>query len=232
MVKHATNAFLATSISFANQMALIGEAYGVDNFTVAQSLKMDLRIGPAAYVRPGLGFAGGTLPRDLRILKNLADAKKLRTDLVDAVLDINADTTNVLVALVEKHVKEFPGPVLILGYTYKADTDTLRRSLSIDVASELKKHGHKVLGFDPTMNGKDVSAITPYLDHLENLSSNPSPSVVMLMTPRPVFKEIEFSKLKNQNTLLLDAHGFYASTSITSQGLDYQVLWGKKQSKT
>ena len=89
MVKHATNVFLATSISFANEIARLGERFDVDSKAVAHALRQDSRIGPKAYVRAGEGFAPGTLARDLRALQWIGKAGGVPTPLVDAVLAVN-----------------------------------------------------------------------------------------------------------------------------------------------
>ena len=109
MIKHATNAFLATSISFANELARIGEKHLVDNQLVAAALKLDKRIGSRAYVAPGLGFAGGTLPRDLRVLQQLGKASAVPTPLVDAVLEVNDSTAAAIFDSVAAHVGDLRG---------------------------------------------------------------------------------------------------------------------------
>ena len=129
MIKHATNTFLATSISLANELASVGERFGADNQFVAKAMKMDSRIGSKAYVRPGLGFAGGTLPRDLRALQMASTDEEL--PLVEAVLKIN---DSVLERIAQTAVALLPPKppttrtLMIMGYTYKAETDTLRCS--------------------------------------------------------------------------------------------------------
>lgn len=226
MVKHANNIFLATSISFANEVARVGEAFGVDGAVVAQALKLDKRIGKAAYVAPGLGFAGGTLPRDLRVLQQIGKQKQIPTPLVDAVLNVNENTSTALCDIVTSSASN--KSIVLMGYTYKADTDTLRRSISIDLAKELKHRGFQVLGFDPFMNGKDISQIAPYLTHHNDVSEIPgSPSVVVMMTGRKQFTDLQWTKLaqKWDKALVLDAVGFLDAKTITSAGLNYKRLW-------
>ncbi len=231
MVKHANNAFLATSISFANELARIGEKFGVDSVLVGKALKLDKRIGSAAYVVPGLGFAGGTLPRDLRVLQKLGTKLQVPTLLVNAVLDINKNTTTAISEIIERHCEEksLPKTVLILGYTYKPDTDTLRRSLSIDLAKELKAKSYKVFGYDPMMNNKDLSAIAGLIEHQvdwKNLTA--SPAVVICMTARPNFKELDWTVLKSK-PLIFDTQNHLPAEMILSAGLSFKSLWSPLQ---
>ncbi len=226
MVKHANNAFLATSISFANEMANIGSRFGVDNYFVAQALKLDSRIGPKAYLSPGLGFAGGTLPRDLRVLEALGKSHDIPTRLVSSVLDVNRSTCQMVAELTARSLAANNRKVLILGYTYKAETDTLRRSLSIDIAEALQKHGVECHGFDPFMNGKDISALKNLIRHHDRLEDVPACSVALLMTARPGFKELDWSKFKRDGSvLMIDTLGFLNSPALESAGIRHRMLW-------
>ena len=105
MCKHATNAFLATSISFANEVAAVGAAYDVDSEVVTRALRADRRIGPKAYVRSGDGFANGTLERDLRVLQRAGIEHHVSTKLVDAVLAVNDQQAKPAPTPHEQHLK-------------------------------------------------------------------------------------------------------------------------------
>ena len=128
MIKHATNAMLATQISLANELAMIGEAHGVDTQLVAKAMKMDSRIGSKAYVRPGLGFAGGTLPRDLRALQMAGRRDDFVTFMIDSAIQINVNVIEHIAQSAIAMMPKAPRTICIMGYTYKADTDALRKS--------------------------------------------------------------------------------------------------------
>jgi UDPglucose 6-dehydrogenase len=229
MVKHANNAFLATSISFANEMARIGSHFGVDSYLVAQALKLDTRIGTKAYVAPGLGFAGGTLPRDLRVLEKISKENSIPAPLVSAVLEINRSTSELVAEVVTQNLPlGADRRVLILGYTYKADTDTLRRSLSLEIAQSLLKKGIECHGLDPYMNGKDLKELDGVIQHHDNLKSVPPCSVAILMTSRPIFLTTDWSLLQKpqgKSTLLVDTQKFLDPNEILRAGLRYRLLW-------
>ncbi len=231
MIKHATNAFLATSISFANELARLGETAGADGHDVARALKLDRRIGPRAYVEPGLGFAGGTLPRDLRVLQRRGRQHRVPTPLVDAVLEVNAATASALLEAIDAYVGGVEGrTVLVLGYTYKADTDTLRRSPSLDLARVLRERKARVLGFDPSMNARDLSELHGLIEHRAAWSDvGEMPDAVVVMTPRREFAELAWSSLRrparDRPPLVLDARGALGSEAVLRAGCAYKALW-------
>lgn len=151
MTKHAMNAFLAMSVSFANEVARLCEKVGADATEVERGLKTDARIGPRAYLAPGAPFAGGTLGRDLSSLIHLGDVHGVDTPLCDSVFVSNTlhkewlrDT---VCSLAEKG-----GVVAVLGLTYKAGTSTLRRSLALELCSFLIARGFVVHAHDPTVS--------------------------------------------------------------------------------
>ena len=237
MVKHANNAFLAMSISFANELARLGEKFNVDSVLVGKALKMDKRIGKAAYVIPGLGFAGGTLPRDLRVLQKFGHEQNIPMDIINSVLRVNENTTKAISEIIQSHIQKnsLPKNVLILGYTYKPDTDTLRRSLSLDLADELHQKGIFVNGYDPIMNNKDLSALKGKLHHCNDLSELPSvPSVIVLMTSRPNFLELDWNSLAEQfkknktsanQVLVLDTQSFLNANQPLKAEFIFKSLW-------
>jgi UDPglucose 6-dehydrogenase len=238
MTKHATNIFLAMSISFANELARIGERYGVESQIVAKALKMDKRIGPAAYVAPGLGFAGGTLPRDLRVMQKVGREKSIPTPLIDAILTVNQETTTAIAEIVLDKTRALkrPAEVLILGYTYKADIDTLRRSLSIDIAKTLKAEGCHIWGFDPIMNDRDLTELDGLLHHCSSLEKcEIKPDVVLVMTARPLFKNMDWTVIvakDEKSTLFLDTQNMFSKEQVLGYGFDFKPLWSPEVKKS
>lgn len=139
MVKHALNAFLGTSVAFANSISTICEKVGADAADVARGLKTDVRIGSKAYLRPGEAFAGGTLARDLRYLDTLwGHCEPSMPGVFSAVLNTNeAHKKWTLKVLVEQFPDLKKKRILLAGLTYKADTSTLRRSVAVEVSEDL-----------------------------------------------------------------------------------------------
>jgi len=149
MTKHAINAFLASSVAFANEIATICERVGADAKDVERGLKSDTRIGRGAYLGPGPAFAGGTLARDITFLADIATASKARSDLLRAVAISNEKHKN----WIKDKVTEILGDltdktVAVWGLAYKPGTSALRRSLSVEFCDWLIGVGAKAKVFD------------------------------------------------------------------------------------
>jgi UDPglucose 6-dehydrogenase len=150
MTKHALNAFLALSVTFANEIASICEQVGADAKEVERGLKSERRIGPGAYLAPGAAFAGGTLARDVQYLKALAARHARPAALLTAIKDSNDRHRSWAKHKLEQCVGELAGKTIaVLGLTYKPDTDTLRRSDSIELCGWLLTRGARVVAHDP-----------------------------------------------------------------------------------
>jgi UDPglucose 6-dehydrogenase len=152
MTKHALNAFLATSVAFANEAARVCEAVGADAREVERGLRTDPRVGPKAYVSPGAAFAGGTLARDLRYLAAFGARHRVATPLVEGVLASNAAHTVAHRDEVRALLAARPGGVVaVLGLAYTPGTSTLRRSSSVELCRALAADGFAVRAHDPAV---------------------------------------------------------------------------------
>ena len=224
MVKHATNVFLGMSISYANEMARMGMKFGVDNAFVTSALKADKRIGPLAYVKPGLGFAGGTLPRDLRVLQALGHKLSVPVPIVEAVLAVNEQVDDVII---ERIVQFGPAAkkVVLMGYSYKADVDTVRRSPAERLAKRLKAQGFAVFGVDPMMTGKDLGTLTEVLTALPSLSARPDDcELFVVVTPRAEFKTMTWPAPTSKRSTVFDLHEAFKLTE-RPPGYAWMELW-------
>ena len=152
MTKHALNAFLATSVAFANEVARVCEVVGADAKDVERGLKSEGRIGPRAYLSPGAAFAGGTLARDVRFLAGLGAGRSVATPLLEGVLDSNDRHKAWLHDKVRDALAGTERPVAaVLGLTYKPGTSTLRRSASVELCRWLRREGVTVRAHDPAV---------------------------------------------------------------------------------
>jgi UDPglucose 6-dehydrogenase len=152
MTKHAINAFLATSVTYANEIAAVCERVGADAREVERGLKSDVRVGPKAYVRAGEPFAGGTLARDLRFLAALGDREHLALEQLRATAASNERHRSWAFGQIERALGTLTGKrVAILGLVYKPGTDTLRASSAVALARRLHAAGAEVTAFDPAI---------------------------------------------------------------------------------
>jgi len=190
LTKHAINAFLATSIVFANEIACICECVGADAKEVERGLKTEHRIGPKAYLSPGAAFAGGTLARDITFLNAISKGNNVITPLLSSVKTSN-DAHRLWVR--RKLQALFPEltniGVAIWGLTYKAGTDTLRRSTSLELCEWLVAKGANVRVHDPMARLPEPlkTRITQYEQPLDALKGA---HVLIICTEWPQYKDL------------------------------------------
>jgi len=150
MAKHALNAFLATSVTFINEVALICEQVGADAAEVERALRSEPRIGRRAYIRPGGAFAGGTLARDVTFLTAIGRLHDLAVPLLNSIIASNRSHRHWPFIQVKARLGELKGKrVAVLGLTYKPGTDSLRRSAAVELCRHLAAAGALVSAHDP-----------------------------------------------------------------------------------
>ena len=163
MTKHALNCFLATSISFANEIAGLCDEVGADAVKVAAALQSDARIGSRLPLLPGLGFSGGTLARDLKVLKNLGEMVRCETTLINGVLEVNQRQMRLVTRKLEKVYGSIRNLVVgVLGLTYKPGTSTLRRSAALGIIQDLVSQGATVKAYDPKASLTEIRSHTEF----------------------------------------------------------------------
>jgi UDPglucose 6-dehydrogenase len=163
MTKHAINAFLATSVTFINEIAALCEQSGADAKDVERGLKTEQRIGPGAYLGPGAAFAGGTLARDVVFLRTLGRAVERATPLMDGVESSNKEHRHWARRRLVATLGSLAGrTVAVWGLTYKPGTDTLRRSTAVELCRWLLAQGALVRAHDPAAAAlpDDLAAVT------------------------------------------------------------------------
>ena len=198
MTKHAINAFLGMSITFINEIASICENIGADAHEVETGLKSETRIGPAAYLSPGAAFAGGTLARDIEFLKYIGSLNNLVNPLISAVRKSNDEHKKWIQRRLFAVLGGLRGKrIAVWGLTYKPGTNTLRRSLSVEMCNWLQEQGAEIAVHDPSKCelpdnwlGEVVRSKTP-LDALEGACA------LVIATQWPEYREINVSDVEN-----------------------------------
>lgn len=226
MTKHAINAFLATSVTFINELARIGEALGANAKEVEAGLKSEGRIGPKAYVSPGAAFAGGTLARDIRFLIDLGARAEVEAPLFRGVWASN----NVHKAWVRQRMGELlsdiADPVVaVLGLTYKPGTSTLRRSSSLELCRWLRSQEVRVKGFDPAIRAgaEDLDSFLELCDSPE--AALAGADVAVIATPWPEFRALPVELFVGQmrRPRVLDQAFFLADRLAADPRITYQA---------
>jgi UDPglucose 6-dehydrogenase len=224
MAKHACNAFLATSISFINQIADLCEATGADVGEVVQILRLDQRIGPRAYLSPGLGYTGGTLGREVRALQHLGAAHGVATDLFDSVDAVNARRVGGPVDRLRRLHGGLAGlRIAILGLTYKPGTSTLRRSPAIQLAALLQREGASVVAFDPLAR-LDGDGLIPGLElAADPVAAATGADSLVLVSPWQGIEEVDMRSWVRvmKRPVLVDTGNFIPAAHAEGAGLRY-----------
>jgi UDPglucose 6-dehydrogenase len=226
MVKHALNSYLATCVTFTNEIATICESVSADMSEVEAALRLDPRIGKKAYVRAGSAFGGGTLARDVQFLKSIAKDGDVRVPVLAAVLESNDHHKGWVVRHLRRQLGALAGKkVGVLGVAYKAGTDAIRRSVAIEVIEELMAEGAHVTVFDPK-----VAALPESLSSAVTIASSANAvfkgsEAVVLATEWPQFRELDFATLvpSMKRAMLIDQNAFASKQLADLSGLDYIV---------
>ena len=224
MTKHALNAFLATSISFSSEIANICDEVGADALKVALALRSESRIGHGIPLLPGLGFAGGTLARDLKILKRAGSENNYETQLIDSVLTVNKRQNGIIIRKLEKIFGSVKGlNIGILGITYKPGTSTLRRSSSLEIIAELVKKEAKVKAFDPKADMNEVKQQVDFEFCHDAYSAAENCDALILITEWLEFKLLDYEKIKKvmREYVLIDARNMLDMEQMKTIGFFY-----------
>jgi UDPglucose 6-dehydrogenase len=224
MTKHALNAFLATSISFGNEIANLCDEVGADALQVAAALRSESRIGPKIPLLPGLGFAGGTLARDLKVLKKIGHEKGYETLLIDSVFTVNQRQNGVVVRKLEKLYVSLKGLTIgILGLTYKPGTSTLRRSSALEIIHQLVDRGAQVKAYDPKA---DLSEVKEHLEFefCDDVYAVAKDSdALVLITEWPEFKTLDYDRIKlvMRKQVFIDTKNLLDNEQMSAAGFSY-----------
>ena len=223
ITKHAINAFLATSITFANEIATVCELTGADAKQVERGLKSEQRIGPKAYLSPGSAFAGGTLARDIQFLNQVGDNEGIKLPLLSSVKPSNDQHKSWAMRRLLAKFSDISGKKITLwGLAYKPGTDTLRRSLAVELANALIEKGVILTIHDPL-----VKSLPDAWKGKVNKSSHPLDSVfeadaLVVTTECTIYKEVEVAKIPSiaPGIMILDANRFLDSL-LNLDGIEY-----------
>jgi UDPglucose 6-dehydrogenase len=211
MVKHALNSLLAASITFINEIARLCEHVGADAREVAAGLKSDSRIGPKAYLGPGGPFAGGTLARDVVTLSKLGLENHETLSLIPAIKQSNDQHRGWSFRKLQSCLSALRGKTIaVLGLVYTPDTDTLRRSVAVELCRELLSVGARVQAFDPAIKSlpSELAGVSLALDLSEAIAHA---DAAVICTEWPQFRQASWSDLiarMRQPPLVVDANCF------------------------
>ena len=227
LVKHGINSFLAMSIVFANSLADVCEESGANIDDVVKGLKSDPRIGQKAYLSPGIGFSGGTLGRDLKVLDKFNKSISGPAELFGFIHETNLKRKTTIVKKIIKLINGTKDKTIgILGLTYKPGTSTLRRSLPLEIVDLLINEGVIVKVFDPKADYAELSFEPQFIitKSIEELSENTD--IIVLLTEWPEFKEFDWESIssKMNTSLFFDTKNFLNRDKMKTIGFEYYSI--------
>ena len=220
MIKYASNAFLATKISFINEIASLCDLVGGQIDAVSEGVGMDSRIGPA-FLKPGIGYGGSCFPKDTRALDFLASFNGYDFHLLRGVIDVNARQRIMPVRSLMEHLGDLDGlRVAVLGLTFKPDTDDTREAPAVDIISMLAAEGAHVTGFNPIPT--DLAGPFALADSIEKAVSGAD--AVIVTTEWPEICKADWEALVSTmapSALIYDGRNCLNPEAIRTAGATY-----------
>ena len=223
LIKYASNAFLATKITFINEIANLCEKTGINVEDISIGMGLDKRIG-SRFLRAGPGYGGSCFPKDTKAIISTADKFKINLSVIKSVIKSNENRSNFLLNKVHKILnnKIKNKKITFLGVTFKANTDDMRDSSSLKMIPVLSKKGAKVNYFDPTGLKKEFSNLKNvfYIDNIKE--SVQGSDLVIIHTEWNDFKSINFKNLvRGKKFIIYDMRNIYSPMKIKNQGFKY-----------
>jgi UDPglucose 6-dehydrogenase len=227
MIKLASNAFLATKISFINEIANVSEELGADVREVARGMGLDDRIGPK-FLEAGLGFGGSCFPKDVQALKQLAGNTGYHFQLLTAVVEVNELQKRRTISKLQKHLGPLPGKeIALLGVAFKPNTDDVREATSLVLAGRLAGEGASVRAYDPVAGRKAEHMLAGARIADSALDALDGADAAVLVTEWPEFKELDWTgevKKRMRVPLVVDGRNFLDREALVAAGFTYEGI--------
>lgn len=223
MIKYASNSFLATKISFINEIACICEKVGADVETVAGGMGLDRRIG-RLFLNAGAGFGGSCFPKDVSALINIARKEDYEPLILNAVMEVNRLQKKHLLNKIKRMLGTIEGRQIgILGIAFKPNTDDIREAVSMEVMSALLEKGCRIKAFDPVAmpNAKKELKGVNYVK--DAYSAAAGVECLVVVTEWNEFKELDLKKIKSlmKKSVVVDGRNIYDPTKMKEMGFEY-----------
>jgi UDPglucose 6-dehydrogenase len=227
MIKLASNAFLATKISFINEIANVSEELGADVQEVAYGMGLDARIGPK-FLRAGIGYGGSCFPKDVQALKQLAGNSGYHFQLLTSVIEVNELQKRRTIGKLQKHLGSLVGKeVALLGVAFKPDTDDIREATSLVLSGRLQGEGANVRVYDPVAARRADSVLRGARICDSALDAVDGADAVVLVTEWPEFAELDWTgdvKSRMRVPLVVDGRNFLDREALREAGFTYEGI--------
>jgi UDPglucose 6-dehydrogenase len=222
LIKYASNAFLATKITFINEIANLCEKTGIDVEDISIGIGLDKRIG-SRFLRAGPAYGGSCFPKDTKAIVSTADKFKSNLSVIKSVIKSNQNRSDLLLKRLHSIIKKINNKnVSFLGVTFKANTDDMRDSSSLKLIPFLSKRGAKIKYYDPTGSKKEFNNLknVEYANSIQSCIAGSD--LIIVHTEWNDFKSINFRKLsKNKKLILYDMRNIFSPEKIKKLGIKY-----------
>jgi UDPglucose 6-dehydrogenase len=226
MIKLAANAFLATKISFINEIANVCEETGADVLEVARGMGLDQRIG-THFLKPGIGFGGSCFPKDVSALKQLAGNSGYHFQLLTAVIEVNELQKRRVIGKLQKHLGSLVGKsVTLLGLAFKANTDDMREASSLVLSARLQADGATVRAYDPVAEKEARKMMVGVQFAYKALDAVTGADACVIVTEWPEFAELDWVKVaeRMRGNLVIDGRNFVDPDAVRAAGFIYEGI--------
>tara|TARA_B100000959_G_C14943419_1_gene608846 strand:- start:301 stop:1605 length:1305 start_codon:yes stop_codon:yes gene_type:complete len=228
LIKYASNAFLATKISFINEMSMLCEKVNADVHAVAKGMGLDRRIG-RKFLHPGPGYGGSCFPKDTKALVRIADENDLPLKIVEAVIEVNETQKK---RMVKKICSIFDGnlndkKLAVLGLTFKPETDDMRDAPVLTILPELLNKGISINAHDPQGMEEAKKVLPSEIDYYDDIyMALDGADAVLLMTEWNIYRNLDMNLVKNKlkNPIFIDLRNVYEPKTMKELGFNYHSI--------
>ncbi len=227
MIKYASNAYLAVSISFINSLSELCEKIGANVDEVATGMKLDSRIGKRAFLTAGPGYGGSCFPKDVKGLISIAKSNKVKLPMLEVAESINKKQGKRVLAKVLKLVKNLRGKkIAVWGLAFKPLTDDLRESPAVNLISKLQKFGAKIQCFDPVAKENCKKVLFKAVFGINPLETLKGADCLVIMTEWKDFKDVTLAEIKKNigKFNIVDARNIYKKAEAIKLGFKYEGI--------
>ena len=226
LIKYAANAFLATKISFINEIANVCEKVGADVHVVSRGMGLDQRIGPK-FLHPGPGFGGSCFPKDTAAIAHIASQKGYQFEIVRAVIKVNREQRGRMVAKIKEALGSLRGKkIAILGLAFKPNTDDMREAPALEIIPALQKGGAKIRAYDPKAMENARMALRNIVYGKDAYDTAKGCDALVILTEWNQFRNLDLPRLRSllKNPVFIDLRNVYEPAKMKQAGFHYSAV--------
>jgi len=224
LIKYAANAFLATKISFINEIANLAERVGADVRDISKGIGLDSRIGPY-FLRAGIGYGGSCFPKDVSALAQISGSNGYSFKLLSSVIEVNNKQRDIFFKQIQSVLGPLKGrKIAVWGLAFKPNTDDIRESAAVDITQRLVARGAEVVAYDP-IAAENAKRVLP--DSVEfaptAVDATTGAEALVVLTEWPEFQEVSFPTIKSRmiDPVIFDGRNCLAGKRLDKQGFAY-----------